>query len=251
MNIGICGNESIIKMGILMSENHDFEGCTLISYTPENLILDVEEGYFKCSLLFMDIGLEEFKDEGRKDYDNGIDLIEKVNRKFPHCQVVYIIDNNDFDERVYDTKHAFLMTRSSIIEKMPKALSLVKNNMKNVVDKDVMEIISEGRRMFIHRNEIVCIERDARLIQVITTTKKYPCYDSIKVMLESMDDRMVRINGGCIVHLGYITDYGKGKVEITYGDKKKIMSVGRSYQKSLKEAYFRFWESYSCKKMHK
>lgn len=245
MNIGICGNEASVKMGILMSDNLELENYSFISYTPENLILDVEEGYFNCSLLFMDIGLDEFEDYKSKGNINGIDLVEKVNKKFPQCQVIYISDNNSFVERVYDTKHAFLMTRNNIVEKMPKALSIVMDNIRSVVDKDVIEIISEGRRVFIHRNQIVYIERNDRMLQVVTTTKIYPCYNSIRNILELLDDRMERANGGGIVNLGYMTDYGKGKVEITYGNEKKEMYVGRSYQKTLKEAYYRYWKNHS------
>lgn len=248
MNIGICGNEESIKNGILMCNNLDLGSYTFVNYTPENLILDVEEGYFNCSLLFVDIGLDEFKDEKNDNYPSGIDLADKVNKRFPQCQIVYIADNNAFDERIYDTKHTFLMTRNSIVDKMPKALALFLDNMKSVIHRDVIEITSEGRKIFIHRNQIVYIERDARELIVATLGKKYPCYKSITGIMELMDDRMIRVNGGGIVNLGYVTYYGKGRIEISYQDEKKVMPVGRSYQKQVREAYYAFWEGHNAGK---
>ncbi len=245
MNIGICGNEASIKKGIINSDNQNIGIVNFVSYTPESLILDVEEGFFNCSILFIDITLEEFAKEHDVHNITGIDIADKVNKRFPQCQIIYISDGKIYDERVYETTHVFLMLRDNIEKRMSKALSLAFEKMKNVMDKDVVEIISEGSKVFIHRDQITYIEREDRQIKVVTPNKVYPCYDSIKSILEKLDNRMTRIHGGGIVHLGYVKYFGKGKIELSYEGIEKVMPVGRSYQKSVKEAYYNYWKKIS------
>ncbi len=245
MKIGICGNEASIKKGIIMCEEPRLSGYTLVSYTPENLLLDVEEGFFDCTILFMDIGLEEFGEGTDTRNISSFELVDKVNKRFPQCQVVYISDGKGFDERVYETKHTYLMTRDSIQDKLAKALTLSLDNMKYIMDKDVIEIVSEGRKNFIHRDQIIYIERDNRRLLVVTPNKLYPCYDSIANIMDKLDNRMVRVHGGGIVHLGYISYFGKGEVEISYEGIEKVIPVGRTYRKTVREAYQNYWKKHS------
>lgn len=245
MNIGVCGNVDIIKKGIEKCEDIELGYYGLVSYTPENLILDIEEEFFDCALLFLDIGIGEFKDDSGGDYPYGIELAHKVNNRFPQCQIIYITDKQEFDERVYDTKHTYLMPRDKVVERMPKAISLFLDNRKSIIDKDVIQIISGGRREYIRRNQIVYIERDGRKIFVVAQGKKYPCCSSITKLMAMMDSRMVRVNGGAIVNLDYVTYYGKGRIEVSSDNVKTSIIVGRNYQKSVREAYFEYWGNHS------
>lgn len=224
-----------------MCKNMELSCYQLVNYTPEGLVLDIEEEFFDCELLFLDICFDEFKDDTGEAYPYGIELAHKVNKRFPQCQIIFVTDKKVFDERVYDTKHTYLMTRDNVLTRMPKAISLFIENRKSIMDKDIIGIISDGRREYIRRDQIVYIERDGRKIYVVTHNKKYPCCSSITKLMDMMDSRMVRVNGGAIVNLDYVTYYGKGRIEVSSDNFKISIIVGRNYQKSVREAYFEYW----------
>ncbi len=238
MKIGICGNTGIIKKAIDESKKPELKRAKICEYAPEELLLDLEEEFFDCDILFMDISLNEFKTE----VVNGITLAKKVNEQNIYCQVIYISDGTGYVDEIYDTRHVYLMTRDSICEKFEKACDKAIDALANTMDKDVLEITSAGCRNYIHRNQIIYIERDGRRIEIVTPNSKYYCYESIKEIKNRLDDRMVQIYGGGIVNLEYVTYLGKGVAEISYGSIEKVFPVGRTFLKSARQAYFKFWE---------
>ncbi|MBE5932177.1 MAG: hypothetical protein E7263_02000 [Lachnospiraceae bacterium] len=238
MKIGICGNANKIKSALHKLSLSELVSAKICNYIPEELLLDIEEGFFDCEIMFMDIALTEF---GVRDV-TGIDLAKKINQCCPRCQIVYISDGNEYIDDIYDTKHVYLMSRENIDDKMQKAWERAMRTLTSVMDKDVIEIRSSGCRNYLHRDQILYIERDGRRILVVTPNNKYYCYESIKEIKNKLDERMIQIHGGGIVNLGYITYLGKGIAELSCQGIEKVFPVGRTFLKTAREAYYNYWK---------
>ncbi|MBE5954076.1 MAG: hypothetical protein E7257_07975 [Lachnospiraceae bacterium] len=235
MKIGVCGNENTVKQAIRNSSRNELVGVKIHCYNIQELLLDVEEGFFDSDIIIFSIGLYG------NDYNKGIDLIKSINSKFPRCQVIYITDNNYIDD-VYDTKHIYLLPREYVINKMDKALDKAIQSLSYTLHKDVLEIKSSGNRKYINKDEIIYIERDGRRILIATTNGYYYCYESIKEIRKKLTDTMVQVNGGSVLNLKYITYLGKGTIELSHKGISKKFPVGRTFLKTTKEAYYNFWE---------
>lgn len=232
MKIGVCGNEETVKQAIRNSSRNELLGAKIHCYNIQELLLDVEEGFFDSDIIFFSIGC----------YGNEIDLVKNINLNFPRCQVVYIADNNFIDD-VYDTKHVYLLPREYVINRMDKALDKAIHSLSDSLQKDILEIKSEGARRYINKDEIIYIERDGRRILIATINGYYYCYESIKEIKKKLTDTMIQVNGGSILNLKYITYLGKGTIEISYKGISKMFLVGRTFIKTTKDAYYNFWEN--------
>ena len=238
MKIGICGNYNEIEEALKGCDRREIINAQFHKYNLDELTLDVEEGFFDCDILFVYL----FFNMLRKENYFEIDLVKKINDRFPRCQVIYVTDSNRFIDEIYDTKHVYLLAKEYMNGKIDKACEKALDALDRVMDKDVIEIKSLGCKYYLHREQILYVERDGRRVRVVTPGNTYYCYESVKEIKKKLDERMIQINGGGIVNLRYITYLGKGTAELFCEGIETVFPVGRTYIKSVKEAYYEFWK---------
>jgi len=116
-------------------------------------------------------------------------------------------------------------------------MSKAKENISTAFERNAIEIISGGNKIFIPREQIVYIERVGRKIELHTKQKSYMCYQSIKQISKKLDNRMVQIHSGAIINLLYVTYFGRDTVELSYNDTEIVFPVERKFMRTGRIAY--------------
>jgi DNA-binding LytR/AlgR family response regulator len=168
----------------------------------------------------------------------GIDLARKVNDSFPFCRIIYLTNNLEYAPLVYETNHCYLVLQSDMHTTLRPAIMKAIDIHKHDLKADALEVKSGGHRNFINRKDILYIERENRKIKIVTESRSYSCYLSLKELLSKLGDNMIRTHGGYAVNMEYITFFGKDYIEL----KSEIkIPVGRTYEADARRAYLDFW----------
>lgn len=235
MRVGICDDikrememaEIFLKTSKVVNTAED----TITLYSPEDILLDLDEQIFQCDIMIMDIEFE-------KNEYNGITLSRRINEQLPSCQIVYLTNILEFAPEVYETEHCYFVLKKNMEIMLPQAVQKAKNLFQKLLKQSVIELVSEGHTVFIMQKDIIYIERQQRKIVIHTKQKNYISYMSLSAFLKKVDDELVRCHGGYIVNLFHIT-YLRGDC-IIMDDGEKI-PVGKTYCGKVRHKYLIYW----------
>lgn len=235
MKIGICDESNEVKVQLreylknLYEEELEY---VYKMYTPAEILIDIEDMVFDCEILIM----ETMYPESNVD---GVELAKRINSKFPFCKIIYLTNNENAIKEVYETNHCYFIRKkdaSQVLEQaMEKAFTMVKQD----TDRKSLEIICEGHHVFINKPDIIYIEKCGRTINFVTRYREYVCYESLSAIKKLLGTNMVRVHGGYIVNLAYVTYLGVEHIEVQNG---KIIPIGRTYDKDVRKAYQEYWK---------
>lgn len=235
IKIGICDEsyETRYEVMQILSKSYDeAQGIIFQSYTPNEIKIDIEDMVFDCEILIMNTlypvsGL------------NGVILAKQLNAVYPFCKIIYLTEDENAIKDVYETKHCYFIRKKDagqLLESaMQKAITLVKQD----TNRKSLEVICEGHHVFINRPDIIYIEKCGRTINIVTRFREYICYESLAGICKLLGDNMVRVHGGYVVNLAYITYLGVENLEVQTG---KVIPIGRTYDKDVRKAYQEYWK---------
>ncbi len=234
MRIGICDDRSeerekaerIIRQSDVLSEE---DIVTL--YSPEDALSDLEEDVFNCDIMVLDIEFDQ------KEW-NGIDICQLINEVNPACQIIYLTHILEFAPEIYETEHCYFVLKKNIDIMLPQALNKAKRLFKKLQKQGILEITSDGHKVFILQRDILYVERNGRSIIIYTKQREYSCYRSLSYVEKQTDDEMVRCHGGYIVNLRYINYIGNDYLLLN--DEMRI-PLGKTYGERVRRSYLQFW----------
>ena len=235
MKIGICdeSNEKrcVVRemLQALYTEEQDFSFQT---YTPNEIKIDVEDMMFDCAILIMNT---DYPESGL----NGVALAKQVNVAFPDCKIIYLTDNDNAIKDVYETNHCYFIRYKDVNQVLESAMHKAIKMVNQDTQRKMLEIICEGHHVFINHEDIIYIEKCGRTINVVTSYREYICYESLAGIQRVLGSNMVRVHGGYVVNLAYVTYLGVEYLEVQNG---KVIPVGRTYCKDLRKAYQDYWK---------
>lgn len=236
MKIGICDenhkNRYLIKK-ILQSIFEEEKEYLLHPYTPNEVLIDMEERQFDCEVLILNT-------EYRNSDMDGVTLAKRINEAFPFCKIIYLTENENAIKDVYETKHCYFVRQKDMEQVLPLAMQKAMNMLKQESDRKAIEIICEGHHVFINRADIIYIEKCGRTIHIVTNYREYICYESLSGIQKQLSSSMVRAHGGYIVNLAYITYLSVEHLEVQNG---KIIPIGRTYDKNIRKCYQEYWKN--------
>lgn len=235
MKIGICDESYEVRckvIQVLSKLYDDTQGILFQPYTPNEIKIDMEDMVFDCEILIMNT---QYPSSGV----DGVALAKQINGAFPFCKIIYLTEDENAIKDVYETNHCYFIRRKDaeqVLElAMQKAVALVKQD----TNRKSLEIICEGHHVFINRPDIIYIEKCGRTINIVTRYREYICYESLAGIGKLLGDNMIRVHGGYIVNLAYITYLGVETLEVQSG---KIIPIGRTYDKDVRKAYQEYWK---------
>lgn len=235
MKIGICDEsyESRREVIEILSKLYDeAQEITFQPYTPTEIKIDIEDMVFDCEILIMNT---QYPVSGL----DGVMLAKQINAVFPFCKIIYLTEDENAIKDVYETKHCYFIRKKDVAQvlesAMQKAIALVKQD----TDRKSLEIICEGHHVFINRPDIIYIEKCRRTINIVTRFREYICYESLAGICKLLGDNMVRVHGGYVVNLAYITYLGVETLEVQTG---MVIPIGRTYDKDVRKAYQEYWK---------
>jgi DNA-binding LytR/AlgR family response regulator len=205
--------------------------CSIEILTPTEAKLVLEEDLLQTDILIMDI---EFQMDGF----NGIDLSALVNEKLPACQIIYLSQIIEFAPEVYETRHCYFVTKENMKLRLPKALDKAMLAYEEALDNEVLEIISNGHKVYILRREILYVERCQRFLKLHTTKNVYDCYSSLKAIDKKLGFPFVRCYGSFIVNLAFIEDVVHHEARLSDGT---VLQIGRDYYNDFMKKYMEYF----------
>lgn len=235
MRIGICDDskEDREEAKRVLSQSKVVKAGEqqIVCLSPDDLIVDLEEGLFTYDLIVMDI---EF---GKEEY-NGITLSKWINRVVPLCQIIYLTDFLEFAPEVYETEHCYFVLKKNMEIMLPLAAEKAFRLYEKYKKGSFIELISDGRKRYLQIRDIICIEKEDRKLHVYTTQGEYYSYQSLTAVARKCSWEMVRCHGSYMVNLQYVTRYDRENITLI---NDMEIPIGRSYQEQTKEAYLNYW----------
>lgn len=235
MRIGICDDikkerihiEEVLKNSKVFNKYDD----TITLYSPEEVMMDLEEKVFCCDIMIMDI---EFEHEEW----NGITLAAQINELTPSCQIIYLTHILEFAPEIYETDHCYFVLKKNMDIMLPNAMIKARRLFDKMLVQSAVEITSDGHTIYILQKDIIYVSRQERKIIVHTTHMEYECYMSLSAFLKMVGDDFVRCHGGYIVNLSFITYLGTDYIMV--GEQTKI-PIGTTYCNRVKQKYLLHW----------
>lgn len=235
MKIGICDDRYEIRhkvKEILQETYTEEQGFLIHSYTPNEIKIDIEDMVFDCEILIMNT---DYPESGLR----GVAIAKQINAAFPFCKIIYLTENENAIKDVYETNHCYFVRQKDADQVMELAMQKAVNMVKQDTARKSLEIICDGHHVFINRPDIIYIEKCGRTIKIVTRFREYTSYKSLAGIRKMLGDNMIRVHGGYVVNLTYITYLGVETLEVQNG---KTIPIGRTYVKEVRKAYQEYWK---------
>ena len=197
---------------------------------PQDVRMAVEEDLLKCDILIMDIQYEG------ESY-NGIQLTEIVNEKLPICQIIFLSNVIEFAPFVYDTNHCYFVMKENMEIMLPRAIDKALEA-NETISNDIVEILSNGHKIYTPQSEITYIERNNRVLNIHTLKKNYPCYTSLRKIENILGKSFARCHGGFIVNLSYVSSIDGNDIYLKDGS---IIPIGMRFFNDFKFKYLKYY----------
>jgi len=239
MVFGICCGEKNNIVGLkaqlrktIRETDQLIDNYLIQEYNPFELLCDIEEKVFICDILIMEIKFVNIQFDG-------ISLAAIVNAVYPRCRIIYISEEDTNMEKVYETKHTYLVLKENLDQTLCRAVRKAITEFTEIGrTNEIVEIIDARHRFYVEKNDIIYVERERRKLKVITKTKCYYQYQSLS-WYEALDN-MRRIHVGYVVNMNHITGFGHNCIEV--GD-SIWLPIGREYKKKVKSHILGvYWE---------
>ncbi len=239
MIIGICDDvleEALKTKAVLCTYKNSWIADSEIRiYNPAEVSQDIETDSVDFDILLLDICFDGY------DY-NGITLAHMINRKLPHCQIIYLTKCLTYVRDIYETEHCYFVLKEDAKKKLYPAMEKAKKLRKTILHEsqnDTLEIISGGHKTFINQKDILYVEREQRHTNIYTIKQHYLCYQSLTALQKELSESLVRCHGGYIVNLQYITYLGRKHLKISG---KIDIPIGVTYKSHIREKYQEYWK---------
>lgn len=231
MKIGICDDEQEQREYIanLIQEEHLLKKQDVLKkYHPNDVSFDVDTGHFDCDILIMDC---QYKDCPF----NGGDLAQQINVQRPLCKIIFLSNYVDFVDKIYEADHVYFVQKKNLETLLARAIKKAADAWQKDSQETILQLFSEGRKVFLEIRDIICIERDNRNIRITTETASIPSTASLsKVLHQVKNTTLVRANGSAVVNLRHIRSVCGNQVRMDNG---RTFEVSPTYAGNVKKEY--------------
>lgn len=199
----------------------------VIRVNVRDLLLEVEEQTFDFHIL-----VTEVKSECKI---NILEVVNRINKSFPNCQVIYLTDLEEYVSKVYETEHCYFLFKNKLEQVMPQAFEKALQCLSRL-EGDYLKITSERRRIHIPVSQICYIERFQHQCKIVLTQGEYLCYESLTQLIKRLPSYFIRCHTGYIINGKRISKFLKGMVCIQEKEGiEKTLPVGRNYRAQVKQ----------------
>nr|MCR5625212.1 LytTR family transcriptional regulator DNA-binding domain-containing protein [Lachnospiraceae bacterium] len=218
----------------LIRNNISFKNAEIVKYNPTELLFDVEEYFLKCNIIIIDTYFGE-------EYFDVIDLVKKINERYFNTEIIFISDNNNYVEKVYETNHCFYIQKENLEFYLENAL---KKSLKELGDNkksEAIEISSNRIKQFVRIKDILYITKDGRKTIIVTKSGRINTINPLSYY-EGKDKsgNLCRIHSSYIANIENISFIKSKTIVIIDGS---TLPVSDTFSEHFKENYFKYWEN--------
>lgn len=182
-------------------------------------------------ILFVDI---------QNDDNSEIEIVKKVNREWPVCQVVYVSDGFHHVMDAYETKHIYYILKEKFEEKLPCIMDKAIRQLKVCGSKEMAFQCHGGVIVRLNLDEIMYFERNIRVTYIVTKNGRYVIDEKIREIEQKiLSDDFMRCHTSFLVNFSYVKECMKKRLILEDG---QIIDISRSYWGSVEKAYVQWGE---------
>ena len=200
---------------------------TILEYeSGESLIADVEEGYLKADLLFLDIYMKEM---------NGMEVARRLRKNNHNGPIVFLTASPDFAIESYEVQAAGYILKPFDVEKIKKLTGrLLKRDQRRRV-----EIKSRRQYRYPYTGEIMYAESERHMVRIhLQDGSEIIAQEKLGDLEERIRERrFLRCHQSYLVNMDYIRDAEDGFV-LEDGTDIPIRVRGRKEILESYHAYF-------------
>ena len=169
------------------------------------------------------------------DDNSEIEIVKKVNREWPVCQVVYVSDGFHHVMDAYETKHIYYILKEKFEEKLPCIMDKAIRQLKVCGSKEMAFQCHGGVIVRLKLEDIMYFERNLRVTNVVTREYRYIVDEKIREIEERMmSEDFVRCHSSFLVNFFYVKACTKKKLILKNG---QVIDISRSYWGKAEKEY--------------
>lgn len=171
----------------------------------------------------------------QNDDNSEIEIVKKVNREWPVCQVVYVSDGFHHVMDAYETKHIYYILKEKFEEKLPCIMDKAIRQLKACGSKEMAFQCHGGVIVRLKLDEIMYFERNLRVTNVVTREYRYIVDEKISEIEERMmSEDFVRCHSSFLVNFFYVKACTKKELILKNG---QVIDISRSYWGKVEKEY--------------
>lgn len=232
LRIGICDDE----------QSWHKQAKTIIEKYMSDIDIGIELCFFNCKnelltydglpldSVFMDIELEN---------ENGIEIAELLNEKWPGCAIVYVTNYLFYATDSYDTEHLYFVLKEHFEQKLPAIFDKILHAREQVKNKLVFQVIGENNhKVVLLPRDILFFERNRRRTQIHTVWGIYETWDKISDIEKCLSELdFVRCHNSYIVYLPAVREFSATSIIMKNGE---TIAVSRNFAARTKASFTRW-----------
>jgi len=174
-------------------------------------------------ILLLDIELDH--------QNNGIQLAGEINRLSPATKIIFMTGYHKYYMDVYEATHVYYVEKDRLQELLPKALDKCLEQ-KEHDDQDVISLKYKGKVSFVHRQDILYVEKQLRLARYhLAGGRDLFAYKNFRDIEEELGrDQFVQCHRSYLVNLRAVVRIEGGEAVLKEGSGVPIGSI---YRKDL------------------
>ena len=201
------------------------------------LIDDMADRRIEPSMVFLNIRIGE---------ENGIRLAASIRQLRHACQIVFMSDDRELSEAVYDVEHIYFLRKPVSRVALGKAVDRGIRRLEIIKDK-CLYVRNKSGDFVVPLDEICSLEKEKRKI-VVRTVRGEACsfYGKFEDIEDQLKPTFIRCHHSFIVNLYRVKSMGKDFF-ILWDDRK--LSISRTYIKQARQQFEKYAASeYDCLK---
>jgi len=196
--------------------------------SAKEAIFEKEEILQNVDLIFLDVEMPEM---------TGIEFLSAF-EKHPYVIIVsskqhYAIDAFEFEVTDYLTKPVSLTRFSKAIDRIANLMQ-EKKTKETKTAEDIFFKTDKGL-IRLESDDIFYIEALENYIKIFTSKKIYVVHHTLKSVIDKLPQQYSRIHRSYIVNINHIHQIQNNIVVILINNTKKVIPVGKAYQKDFHE----------------
>lgn len=230
MKIGVCDASfansqktvALLEMQI-QNTNIGRENVEIVSYNPDSVTLDLDEGRFDCDVFITEIVFA--------NKQIGVELAKLVNMASPSCKVIFYADYVPDDVDVYEASHVCCVLKHKHDNRLIKYYMDLINEKINEDRKCYIKIRYDRTVNVLDCRNIQFIRIENRVTKFYTKDGIFYEYKPLSEIVEELPDNFVRCHAAAIVNMDYVKNYNHSMITMQGGEQIRI---GRTYSDSFK-----------------
>ncbi len=183
---------------------------------------------------FMDIDL------GVMDgFSNGIDAVKHLFPEGSTTQVVYVTGYANYHSAVYETEHAYLISKPIQQYEFDAALAKALHNLETRRSRP-LAVVCSGKIIALSPHKIIYLESDRRKALIHTTEGVLETYAKLSDLARDLPMSFFQCHKSFLVNMSFIQELSARSLRLTTGG---TLPVSRQRSATMRDVYLNFLRS--------